>query len=50
MRIPLLIILAVVVVGAAGVLAVLNNSCKIGRHAWCAPISSVRHHVKTEHG
>jgi hypothetical protein len=50
MRIPLLIILAVVVVSAGGVLAVLNNSCKTSRHAWCAPISSVRHHVKADHG
>jgi hypothetical protein len=25
-----------------GVLAVMNNACKSGQHAWCAPKSIVR--------
>jgi hypothetical protein len=46
---PLLIVLGVVVLVAGG-LAMMNNACKSGHHyAWCAPISSIRHHVKMGH-
>jgi hypothetical protein len=27
----------------------MNNACKSSRHEWCAPMSTVRHHIKTEH-
>ncbi len=45
MKAPLLIVLAVVVLG--GTLAVMNNACKSSHHAWCAPVSDVRLHTKT---
>jgi Tfp pilus assembly protein PilX len=44
MKAPLLIALAAMLV------AMMNNACKSGHdNAWCAPISSVRHHVNTGH-
>ena len=48
MKTPLLIVLAVVVLGGAGsALAVMNNACKSSHHTWCAPISDIGHHTKT---
>ena len=46
MKTPLLIVLAVVVLGTGSALAIMNNVCKSGHHAWCAPISDIRHHAK----
>ena len=46
MKTPLLVVLAVFVLGTGSALAVMNNACKSGHHAWCAPISDIRHHVK----
>ncbi len=46
MKTPLLIVLTVVVLGTGSALAVMNNACKSRHHAWCAPISDIRHHVK----
>jgi hypothetical protein len=40
-----LIILTVTVL-IVGALAVMNNACKSGQHAWCAPMSTVRNHIK----
>ena len=49
MKAPLLIALAAMLVAGSG-LAMMNNACKGGHdNAWCAPISSVRHHVNTGH-
>ena len=31
----------------AGTLATMNEACKSSQHAWCALMSSVRHHTKT---
>ena len=45
---PSLLIVAVVLVAGSG-LAIMNNACKSGHHTWCAPISNIRHHVKTGH-
>jgi len=49
MKTPLLIVLAVVVLRAGSTLAVMNNACKSSHHAWCTPISDIRHHTKTGH-
>jgi len=47
MKSPLLIVLtAVVLLGTGSTLAMLNNACKSGHHAWCAPTSDVRHVAK----
>ena len=46
MKTPLLIVLAVVVLGVGSTLAIMNNSCKSTHHAWCAPTSDIRHHAK----
>jgi hypothetical protein len=44
MKTAALIALAVMVVG--GALASMNNACKKSQHSWCAPTSSIRHHVR----
>jgi hypothetical protein len=44
-----LLIAALMLLMAEG-LAIMNNACKSGYHTWCAPISSIQHHVKTGHG
>jgi hypothetical protein len=50
MKTPLLIVLAVVVLGGAGsALAIMNNACKSSHHAWCAPISDIGHHTRIGH-
>jgi hypothetical protein len=46
---PLLIILIAVVLLAISTLALMNNSCKSTQHGWCAPMATVRHHIKAEH-
>ncbi len=43
---PLLIVLIVVVLAAGGTLAKMNNACKSSPYAWCAPMSTERHHVQ----
>jgi hypothetical protein len=45
MKTATLIAMAVLVVGSA--LASMNNACKKSQHSWCAPTSSVRHHIKS---
>jgi hypothetical protein len=36
------IIVIALITGSA--LSIMNKACKSGHHAWCAPISTVRHH------
>ncbi len=47
MKTPLLVVLIVIVLVVGITLSGMNKACKSGYHAWCAPISTVRHHVKT---
>ena len=47
MKSPLVIVLGALVLVAVSTLAVMNNACKSGQHAWCAPMSSLQHHIKT---
>jgi hypothetical protein len=47
MKTPLLVVLIVIVLLLGSTLTVMNKACKSGYHAWCAPMSTVRHHVKT---
>jgi len=48
MKAPLLVVMGVVVLVAGSGLAIMNNACKSSHHGWCAPVSDVRHHVKTQ--
>ena len=47
MKTPILMILIATAVIVGGVLAVMNNACKSSQHAWCTPMTSLRHHAKT---
>ena len=49
MKTPLAIVIAAIVFGAVSTLAIMNNACKSSQHEWCAPVSALRHHIKTEH-
>jgi hypothetical protein len=49
MKTPVLIVLGALALVAGGGLAIMNNACKSSHHTWCAPMSSVRHHVQTGH-
>ena len=44
---PLVIVLVAVVLVTVGTLAVMNKAGKSSQHAWCAPMSTVRHDIKT---
>lgn len=50
MKSPVVIVLGAVVLMAVSALAIMNKACKSGQHTWCAPISTVRHHITTGHG
>jgi len=47
MKTPVIIVLVAVVVIVGSTLAFMNNACKSSQHEWCAPTSSLRHHIKT---
>jgi hypothetical protein len=47
MKSPLVIVLVAVVLVTVSTLAIMNNACKSGEHEWCAPMSSLRHPIKT---
>jgi hypothetical protein len=49
MKAPVLIVLTAVMLVAGSSLAIMNRACKSNHHAWCAPVSDVRHHVKIGH-
>ncbi len=48
MNSSLLMILIVIILIVGSTLSIMNKACKGGYHAWCAPMSTVRHHVKTQ--
>jgi hypothetical protein len=50
MKTSVLVILTMTVLVVGSALAVMNNACKSGQHTWCAPTSSVRHHLKPSPG
>jgi hypothetical protein len=47
MNSPLIGVLILIVLVVGSTLSIMNKACKSGYHAWCAPISTVGHHVKT---
>jgi hypothetical protein len=48
MNSPLLVVIIVIALVAGSTLTIMNKAWKSGYHAWCAPISTVRHHVKPQ--
>ena len=46
MKSPLVIVLVAVVLVTVGTLAVMNNACKSSQHVWCAPMSTVKDHIR----
>ena len=50
MKSPLVIVLVAVALVSVGTLAVMNKACKSSQHGWCAPMSTLRHHIKTGQG
>jgi hypothetical protein len=50
MKTPLVIAFVAVVLVTVSALAVMNKACKSNQHTWCAPTSTVGHHIKTGQG
>ena len=48
MNTPLISVIIVIVLIVGSALSVMNKACKRGHHAWCAPMSIVHHHGKTQ--
>jgi hypothetical protein len=50
MKAPMIWIVLTAVISVTGsALALMNNACKSSHHAWCAPVSSIRHHAEPGH-
>jgi hypothetical protein len=47
MNSPFLVVIMVIVLLVGSALSIINKACKSGHHAWCAPMSTVQHHVRT---
>ena len=45
-RLLAVLIVMVLIVGSA--VSVVKKTCKSSYHSWCAPVFTVRHHVKTQ--
>lgn len=43
MKAIFIVLTTVAVIATSSALAVMNNACKSGQHAWCAPGSEFRH-------
>jgi hypothetical protein len=48
MNSPLLVVIIVIALVVGSTLSIMNKACKSGYHAWCAPMSMVRHHAKSQ--
>ena len=48
MNTPLISVIIVTALIVGSTLSVMNKACKSGHLAWCAPMSTVRHHIKTQ--
>ena len=48
MNTPVIAATIVIVLIVGSTLSIMNRPCKSGYHAWCAPMSTVRHHVKAQ--
>jgi hypothetical protein len=48
MNTPVIAAIIVVVLIIGSTLAIMNESCKSGYHAWCAPVTTLRHHIKAQ--
>jgi len=46
MNAPVIAVIIVVALIVGSTLSIMNKACKRGYHAWCAPISTMRHHSK----
>ena len=48
MNSPVLAVLIMIVILIGSTLTAMNRACKSSHHAWCAPMSTVHHHFKTQ--
>jgi hypothetical protein len=44
----LLAVLIVIALIVGGAVSVVKKACKSGYHAWCVPVSTVRHQAKSQ--
>ena len=48
MNSSLLVVIIAIMLIVGSALSIMNKACKSGYHAWCAPVSTVRHHAKSQ--
>ena len=48
MNTPLIAVIIVITLIVGSTLSIMNKACKSANHAWCAPMSTVHHHSKTQ--
>jgi hypothetical protein len=48
MNTPVIAAIVVIALTIGSALSIMNKACKSGRHAWCAPMSTVQHHAKSQ--
>ena len=48
MNSSLLVVIIVIALAVGSTLSIMNRACKSGYHSWCAPMSTARHHIKTQ--
>jgi hypothetical protein len=48
MNSPVTAVIILIALVVSSTLSIMNKACKSGYHAWCAPMSTVRHHMKTQ--
>jgi len=48
MNSPFLVVIIVIVLIVGSTLSIMSKACKSGYHAWCAPMSTVRHHSQRQ--
>jgi hypothetical protein len=48
MNTPVIGVIIIIALIVGSTLSIMNKACKRGDHAWCAPMSTVHHHTKTQ--
>jgi hypothetical protein len=48
MNTPVIAVIIVVALIVGSALSIMNKACKRGYHSWCAPMSTVHHHIRIQ--
>jgi hypothetical protein len=48
MNTPVIAVIVVVALIVGSALSIMKKACKRGYHSWCAPMSTVHHHIRIQ--